>query len=145
MKKILIITYYWPPSGGAGVQRWLKFSNYFLEFGIEPIVLTVDEKFASYPVLDESLLKEIPKGIKVIRTKTKEPFSIYKKVAGKKEIPSGGFSSGDSHSFKDALMRFTRGNFFIPDARIGWNKYAFESACALIKQEKPAAIVLSKP
>src|ERR1051326_7023170 len=137
MKKVLIITYYWPPSGGAGVQRWLKFVKYFLELGIQPIVLTGDEKSASYPVLDESLSKEIPAEVKIIRTKTKEPFGIYKKVSGKKQIPSGGFASGETHSFKDALMRFTRGNFFIPDARIGWNKYALEKACEIIEQEKP--------
>ncbi len=144
-KKVLIITYYWPPSGGAGVQRWLKFAKYFLEFDIQPIILTVDPNFAAYPVLDESLSKEIPESIKVFRTKTKEPFGIYKKVFGKKQIPSGGFASGDSSSFKDALMRFTRGNFFIPDARIGWNKYAFKSACEIIEKEKPVAIITSSP
>lgn len=145
MKKVLIITYYWPPSGGAGVQRWLKFVKYFLEFDIQPIVLTVDKEFASYPVMDESLLKEIPESVKVVHTKTKEPFGLYKKISGKKQIPSGGFASGDTHSFKDALMRFTRGNFFIPDARIGWNKYAFESACEIIEKEKPVAVITTSP
>ncbi|MBI4947425.1 MAG: glycosyltransferase family 4 protein [Bacteroidetes bacterium] len=145
MKKFLIITYYWPPSGGAGVQRWLKLSNYFPEFNFQPIVITVDGAFASYPVLDESLLKEVPENLKVIRTKTKEPFGIYKKLTGKKQIPSGGFSSGNSSSFKDALMRFFRGNFFIPDARMGWNKFAYEAACEIIRKEKPDAIITSSP
>jgi glycosyltransferase involved in cell wall biosynthesis len=145
MKKVLIITYYWPPSGGAGVQRWLKFSNYFLEFDIQPIVITVDDTLASYPLLDESLWKEVPESIQVIRTKTKEPFGIYKKVAGKPQIPSGGFASGNTSSFKDALMRFFRGNFFIPDARMGWNRFAYEAACEIIRKEKPAAIITSSP
>jgi glycosyltransferase involved in cell wall biosynthesis len=145
MKKVLIITYYWPPSGGAGVQRWLKFAKYFLEFNIQPIIITVDKNLASYPVLDESLLKEVPENIKVIRTKTKEPFGIYKKVVGKNQIPSGGFASGNSSSFKDTLMRFFRGNFFIPDARMGWNKFAYEAACDFIQKEKPIAIITSSP
>ena len=145
MKKVLIITYYWPPSGGAGVQRWLKFVKYIPKFGIEPIVLTVDENFAAYPLLDESLGKEVPAGIKVIRTQTREPFGIYKKVSGKKQIPSGGFSSGDTSSLKDAVMRFTRGNFFIPDARIGWNNFAVDAACEIIEKENPIAIITSSP
>ena len=126
MQKVLIITYYWPPSGGAGVQRWLKFVKYFPECGIQPIVLTVEENLASYPLLDASLAKEVPKSVNVIRTKTKEPFGIYKKIFGKNKIPSGGFSNEGGASCKDAVLRFIRGNFFIPDARIGWNKFAFE-------------------
>ncbi len=145
MNKALIITYYWPPSGGAGVQRWLKFVKYFPESGIEPIVLTVDPGFASYPQTDESLLKEVPSSVKVIRTKTDEPFNAYKKVSGSKSIPSGGFASGNSSSFKDALMRFIRGNFFIPDARKGWNTYAFDAACKIIETEKPDAVITSSP
>ena len=141
----MIITYYWPPSGGAGVQRWLKFTKYFLEFDIQPIVITVDETLASYPVLDESLLKEVPESIRVVRTKTNEPFGIYKKVAGRKQIPSGGFASGNSSSFKDALMRFFRANFFIPDARMGWNKFAYEAACEIILKEKPVTVITSSP
>lgn len=145
MKKVLIITYYWPPSGGAGVQRWLKFVKYFLEFDIQPMVITVDENVASYPVIDYSLLSEVPESVKIIRTKTKEPFSIYKKVAGQKQIPWGGFASEDPASLKDKLMRFFRGNFFIPDARIGWNKFAYKASCDIIRKEKPVAIITSSP
>ncbi|MBE3139730.1 MAG: glycosyl transferase family 1, partial [Thermoplasmata archaeon] len=68
MNKVLIITYYWPPSGGAGVQRWLKFAKYLPEFGWEPVILTVDPEYAAYPVTDNSLTAELPSSVKVHRT-----------------------------------------------------------------------------
>ena len=77
MKKVLIITYYWPPSGGAGVQRWLTFSKYLPETGWQPIILTVDEKHASYPVKDNSFSDEISEDIKVYKTKSKEVLHFY--------------------------------------------------------------------
>ena len=67
MNKVLIITYYWPPSGGAGVQRWLKFSKYLPEFGWEPVILTVDPEYAAYPVTDDSLAANMPLSVKVIK------------------------------------------------------------------------------
>ena len=60
MQKVLIITYYWPPGSGAGVQRWLKFSKYLTKQGWEPLILTVDPDFAVYPAIDNSLNNEIP-------------------------------------------------------------------------------------
>ena len=76
MKKVLIITYYWPPSGGSGVQRWVYFAKYLPEFGIDPIVVTVDEKKASYKVIDKTLSSKIS-DVKVFRTNTLEPLKIY--------------------------------------------------------------------
>ena len=73
---VIILTYYWPPSGGSGVQRWMYFSKYLKELGWEPFVITVDEKKASYPVLDTSLEK-IVKNIKVIKTSTNEPLKLF--------------------------------------------------------------------
>ncbi len=83
MKKVLIITYYWPPSGGAGVQRWLKFIKYLPDFGWQPIVFTV--KDGEYPVLDNGLEKEVPKEIEVHKIPAWEPYGIYKSLAGKKK------------------------------------------------------------
>ena len=71
MKKVLIITYYWPPSGGAGVQRWLKFAKYLRNFGWEPVIYTPENP--EYPEADESLFKDIPTGIEVITTPIWEP------------------------------------------------------------------------
>lgn len=144
MKKVLIISYYWPPSGGSGVQRWLKFVKYFREFGIEPIVLTVDPRFASFPNHDYSLLAEIPEGIEIHTTQASSPFELYKKVR-KKDAPQAGFSGEKKSGLVDKAMRFIRGNFFIPDARIGWNKFALEKAKELIQQHNIDSIVTTSP
>ena len=82
MHKVLIITYYWPPSGGAGVQRWLKFVKYLHEFGWEPVIYTPLN--AEYPVIDDTLSKDIPAGVEVIRTPIWEPYEFYKKITGKR-------------------------------------------------------------
>lgn len=141
-KKVLIITYYWPPSGGAGVQRWLKLSKYLPEFGIEPIILTVDENSASYPILDQTLLKDVSPDLKVIKTKSFEILDWYKKIKKTKKVPYGGFASSSQNiGFVEKAMRFARGNFFIPDARIGWNRYALKEALKLIKSEGIETII----
>ena len=144
MKKVLIITYYWPPSGGSGVQRWLKFVKYFRNFGIEPIVLTVAPEFAALPNLDESLEHEIPAGIEIHKTRAKSPFGFYRKIK-KGAIPNSGFAGEGKASFFDNLFRFIRGNFFIPDARIGWNKFALEKARELIHLHAIDTIITSSP
>lgn len=144
VKKVLIITYYWPPSGGSGVQRWLKFVKYLREFGVEPIVLTIDPHFATFPNYDYSLLKEIPEGIEIHTTQASSPFELYKKVR-KKDAPQAGFSGEKTSGLVDKVMRFIRGNFFIPDARIGWNKFAIEKAKEIILQNKIDSIITSSP
>lgn len=144
-KKVLLITYYWPPSGGAGVQRWLKFSKFLPSLGILPVVVTVDEKKASYPVLDHSLGKEVPDDVQVFRTNTFEPFELYKKFTGKKEIPFAGFANEGTPSFFQRLSRFIRGNLFIPDARKGWNKYALKVAEQLIRKHGITTVITTSP
>lgn len=144
MKKVLIISYYWPPSGGSGVQRWLKFVKYFREFGIEPIVLTIDPAFATFPNHDYSLLEEIPEGIEIHTTQASSPFELYKKVR-KKDAPQAGFSGEKKTGLVDKAMRFIRGNFFIPDARIGWNKFALKKAKELIQFHNIDSIVTTSP
>jgi len=144
VKKVLIITYYWPPSGGSGVQRWLKFVKYFRDFGIEPIVLTVAPEFAALPNLDESLEDEIPVGIEVHKTRAKSPFGFYKKIK-KGAVPNSGFAGEGKANLFDNLFRFIRGNFFIPDARIGWNKFALEKARELIQLHGIDTIITSSP
>lgn len=145
MKKILIITYYWPPSGGAGVQRWLKFSKYLPEFGYTPVILTVDEKTASYAQLDYSLLQEVNPGIQVYKTKTFEPYNLYRKLSGKKEIPYGGFSNQKKITLFEKLSRLVRGNLFLPDPRKGWNRYALRKALELIRTEQIDVVITSGP
>jgi glycosyltransferase involved in cell wall biosynthesis len=144
-KQVLFITYYWPPSGGAGVQRCLKFVKHLPEFGITPTVITVSEKEGSYAVLDESLAADIPAGVRVIRTSTNEPFEWYKRLTGKKEIPYGGFANERRESLAQKFFKFLRGNLFIPDARVGWNKYAIKAASKLLAEEQFEAVFTTSP
>jgi len=143
MNKVLVVTYYWPPSGGAGVQRWLKFSKYLPEFGWEPIILTVDPEYAAYPVTDFSLKEDLPSLVKVYSTPAINYFGIYKKDISK--IPSAGFANSIDNTLKGKLLRFIRGNFFLPDPRKGWNKYAFEKACELIETEGIKNVITTSP
>ena len=123
-KKVLIITYYWPPSGGPGVQRVLNFAKYLPKYGWEPVILTVRK--GEYPAKDPSLEKEIPSHLKVYKTKTFEPFSIFKLVSGKKKDDAIGtyILSEKSPNLVTRLSKWIRLNLFIPDARVGWKRYA---------------------
>jgi len=145
MKKILIITYYWPPSGGAGVQRWLKFVKYLPEFGWEPVILTVDPRYASYPQRDESLAAEIEPNCKVYTTKSFELYNLYKWISGKKEVPYGGFANESKEGLFQKVSKFLRGNFLLPDPRRGWNKYALKKAAELIMQFNIETVVTTSP
>lgn len=120
-KKVLIITYYWPPAGGPGVQRWLKFSKYLPEFGWEPTVYIPENP--SYPLVDETLLNEVPNNIKIIKRKIWEPYQWAEKLNKKnKKFKAGQFDVGKNQSWKSKLSIWVRGNFFIPDARVFWVK-----------------------
>lgn len=143
MNKVLILTYYWPPSGGAGVQRWLKFAKYLPEFGWEPIIITVDPAYAAYPVTDESLAGELSSSVKVYKTPAVDYFSIYKK--DKTKIPTAGFANSIDNSLSGKIQRFIRGNFFIPDPRRGWNKFAFKKACEIIEAEGINHVITTSP
>jgi glycosyltransferase involved in cell wall biosynthesis len=146
MKKVLIITYYWPPMGGGGVQRWLKTTKYIREYGWEPIIFTPENGEIS--ILDEEMVKEIPKGVKEIRTPIWEPFNIYKKLTGKKKdekMAPGIASESKGNSFLQNLSVFIRGNFFIPDARKFWIKPASNYLINYLKENKIDAIVSTGP
>lgn len=145
MKKVLVITYYWPPSGGSGVQRWLKFVKYFPEFGYDPFVLTVKPEKASYPVMDESLEKEIPANLKVSKTNTFEVFEVYRKLIGKGQYPHSSFDNERKPSFLQKASRFIRGNFFLPDSRIGWKRFAVKEGIRLISKYNIDTIITTGP
>ncbi len=144
-KKALIFSYYWPPGSGPGVQRWLKFCKYLPENDWQPIVITVAN--GSYPSTDLSLEKDIPKDMLVHKTNTLEPFAIYNALRGKKgksvEVAMASVKGKQSAFAK--LSNFIRSNFFIPDARVGWNNYAYKKALEVIVQEKPDVIITSGP
>jgi glycosyltransferase involved in cell wall biosynthesis len=143
MNRVLIVTYYWPPSGGAGVQRWLKFAKYLSGFGWEPVILTLDPKYAVYPAKDPSLEKEIPAGLKILRTKATDWFRFYGK--DKSKVPSAGFANNRDDTLSGKMIRFIRGNFFIPDPRIGWNRHAVRKAVEIIKQENIKLLITTSP
>ena len=143
-KKVLILTYYWPPSGGSGVQRWMYFAKHLKSLGWEPIVVTVDEEKASYGVLDESLNQEVD-GIRVIKTSTREPLQLYSRLttgSKKKGIPQGEVKR---KSVFGKLSAFIRGNFFIPDARIGWVPFALKAARKIVAKEQITTIITTGP
>ena len=112
--KVLIITYYWPPAGGSGVQRWLKFVKYLQEFGIEPVVYTVEN--ANYLKQDTSLLNEVPKGIEILKQPIWEPTALLFWKKSKQQ------TKGISNVSKGGFLSFIRGNFFIPDPKVFWVK-----------------------
>jgi glycosyltransferase involved in cell wall biosynthesis len=141
--KVLIITYYWPPSGGAGVQRWLKFAKYLPSSGWLPVVVTIKPEYAAFPYKDPSLYGEIPLDVEVHRTRAVNYFALYNKDQSK--IPHSGFASGTGRSLRGAISRFVRGNFFIPDPRRGWNRFAFRKACELIRNEKITHVITTSP
>jgi glycosyltransferase involved in cell wall biosynthesis len=146
MKKVLIITYYWPPSGGAGVQRWLKFVKYLREFGWEPIVYTAENP--EVPVIDESLDKDIPEGIQVLRTKVWEPYHIYKKITGRKsseKIQTAFLSEKKKPGLAENISIWIRGNLFIPDARRYWIKPSVNFLSEWLKNNPVDMIVSTGP
>ena len=144
MKKVLIITYYWPPGSGPGVQRFLKFSKYLREFGWEPIILTVEN--GSYPSVDASLEKEVPPNLKVVKTKTFEPFQWYNLLKGKKGKSTGvGMVGLQNPSLFQKLALHIRANYFIPDARKGWKKHALKAAQEIIQTDGVDAIITTGP
>lgn len=146
MKRVLILTYYWPPSGGAGVQRWLKFVKYLRNFNWEPIVYTAEN--GEMPVIDESLLADVPEGIKVIKTKIWEPYSFYKMIVGQKKdekINAAFLNESKKKKNLQNLAVWIRGNFFIPDARKYWIKPSSRYLAAFLSKNPVDAIISSGP
>jgi glycosyltransferase involved in cell wall biosynthesis len=146
MKKILIITYYWPPSGGAGVQRWLKFAKYLRNFGWEPVIYTPLNP--EFPAIDNTLAKDIPADVEVIRTPIWEPYEFYKKFTGKKsttKINSGFLNDKKSPGLVEQLSVWIRGNLFIPDARKFWIKPSVRFLTKYLKENHVDAIVSTGP
>jgi len=144
-KKILIVLYYWPPAGGPGVQRWLKFVKYLPEFGIEPIVYA--PKNPNYPLVDESLLKETPPNIRVVKQPIFEPYGLAKIFLKNKTetISSGIIQKTKKQSFLEKMMLFIRGNFFVPDARKFWVKPSVKFLKDFIEKEGINTVITTGP
>jgi glycosyltransferase involved in cell wall biosynthesis len=146
MKKVLIITYYWPPAGGPGVQRITKFVKHLPEFGWQPIILTVMNPTS--PAKDESLLKDIPKICKVYKTKALEPFNLYRIFTGKKKhenIAKDIIIKKPDEKISEKISRIIRANLFIPDARVGWIPLMVKEGKKIIRKENPRVIFSTSP
>lgn len=145
-RKVLVIAYYWPPAGGGGVQRWVKFVKYLREYGWEPIVYTAEN--ADYPILDPSLNKEIPDGIEVIRRPILEPYNLFRKLKGMKKtdrMDPSFLSQGKKMGLKEKIAVWIRGNFFIPDARCLWISPSVRYLVHYLKVNPVDAIVSTGP
>ncbi len=145
MKKVLIITYYWPPSGGAGVQRWLKFVKYLPEFGWEPHVYTPENPEA--PSIDTSLLKDVNKEAVIIKREIWEPYTFYKKFTGKKGSVNAGFLAEEKtkSSLMEKISVWIRGNLFIPDARRFWIRPSVKFLYDYIRKNNIDVLITTGP
>ncbi len=144
MKKALIITYYWPPAGGPGVQRWLKFVKYLPDFDITPIVYIPENP--NYPIIDASFVSEIPEEVTIYKNPIKEPYklaSLFSKKQAKRI--SSGIIKTKNQSFMEKIMLWVRGNFFIPDARKNWVKPSVKFLSDIIEQEEIDTIITTGP
>lgn len=148
MKRVLLISYYFPPSGGPGVQRVLKFVKYLPAFGWQPTVLTLAPDHAAYPDLDPTLADEIPPSVRVERTRAWDPYAVYARVQGKAKgetVGVGFVKEGRAGDWKQRLARWVRANVFVPDARVGWVPFARRAARRLADEEAYDAILTSGP
>lgn len=144
-KKLLIITYYWPPAGGPGVQRWLKFVKYLPDFNIQPIVYIPENP--TYPILDEGLQSEVSEIAIILKNKIVEPYglaSFFGKSKTKK-ISSGIIPNQRKQSFFERTLLWIRGNLFIPDARFLWVNPSVKYLKKYIQENNIDTIVTSGP
>lgn len=145
-KKVLIVTYYWPPSGGSGVQRWLKFVKYLVRAGWEPYVFTPENP--SFTIEDKSLQKDVPDSVEVIRFPIWEPYQLFFKLSsllGKKSPQQADFISAGKKTFFQKISSWIRGNFFIPDARVFWVKPSVEYLIDFIARNEIEKIITTGP
>ena len=145
IKKILIITYYFPPAGGPGVQRWLKFIKYLPEFGLQPIVYIPENP--TYPIVDENLVAEIPSNVRILKHKIFEPYRFANFFSKNKIniISSGIIPSQKKQTFVDKFLLWVRGNLFIPDARIFWVKPSVKFLSKYVSENDINVIITTGP
>ncbi|SFN34528.1 Glycosyl transferases group 1 [Paenimyroides ummariense] len=145
MKKVLIIAYYWPPAGGPGVQRWLKFVKYLPDFDIEPIVYVPEN--ATYPIIDQDLVNQVNKNVTVLKQPIKEPYKLASIFSKKSTttISSGIIKAEKKQSFIEKILLYVRGNFFIPDARVGWVNPSVDYLSNYVKTNAVDVIITTGP
>ena len=144
-KKVLIVAYYWPPAGGPGVQRWLKFATYLPEFGIEPVLFVPQNP--SYPIIDEGLCDQVPADLKIIRGKIWEPYGVARLFSSGKtrKMSSGIVPAAKKAGLFEKAALWIRGNIIIPDARVFWVGPAVSRILQIIKEEGIDTIITTGP
>lgn len=143
LKKVLIVTYYWPPSAGSGVQRWLKFSKYLPEYGWEPVIFTPENP--DFELKDSSLLAEIPVELEVIKFPIWEPYSIFRKFKKEKLKDTSKILEREKKSPIDKLAIWLRANLLIPDPRVFWVKPSVDYLAQIMDANKFEAIITTGP
>lgn len=148
MKRVLVITYYWPPSGGSGVQRWLKFVKYLRDFGWEPVIYTPSNP--EMPYEDSSLLSDVPEDVEVLKTPIFEPYQLFNLFTGRKRNAKfqHGFLQSDKNEYQSLSSRLSiwiRGNLFIPDARMLWIKPSVRFLKEYLRNHHVDALVSTGP
>ena len=145
-KRVLIITYYWPPSGGITVLRCLKIAKYLRRYGWEPVIFTAEN--AHYPTIDRSNGRDVPAGVEVIRQKIWEPYALYKKFMGKpadENVNNVFYTDSAAGGWKHELAVWVRSNFFIPDARATWISGSVKRLTAYLSKHPVDAIFSDGP
>jgi glycosyltransferase involved in cell wall biosynthesis len=146
MHKVLIITYYWPPSGGSAVLRWLKFAKYLREFGWEPVIYTPQNPEPQE--IDNSLLKDVPPGLTVIQSRIWEPYTLYKRLSGKKKEDRLGVALMSTHKKPGRFSKLSlwiRSNLFIPDPRRCWVRPSIRLLTGYLKLNKVDVVITTGP
>lgn len=142
-KRVLIITYYWPPSGGSGVQRWLKFAKYLPEFGWEPVIFTPENP--DFDLKDESLLREISPQMEVLKFPIWEPYQLFRKLKKEKLKDTAKILEKKEKSWVDKLGIWLRANVIIPDPRVFWVKPSVSFLTELIQKGQFDALITTGP
>jgi glycosyltransferase involved in cell wall biosynthesis len=142
-RRVLIITYYWPPSGGSGVQRWLKFAKYLPETGWEPVIFTPENP--DFDLKDETLLKEVPLQLEVMKFPIWEPYSLFAKLNGKSKSHPGRMMEQKEKGVLEKAAIWMRANFLIPDPRIFWVKPSVKFLTDLVKSGQFQAVITTGP
>lgn len=144
-RRVLVLTYYFPPSGGPGVQRILKCVKYLPSFDWTPVVVTVEE--GAYPARDSSLATDVPGAAQVHRTSSWDPYHLYARITGRSEDEAvvQGSLEGREKTWKERIARWIRANIVLPDARVGWVPFAIAKGWRLLTDQSFDAILTTGP
>jgi len=148
MRKVLFITYYFPPAGGSAVQRILKFVKYLPLYGWQPVILTACRR--NYVLLDESLESEVPPSIEVFRTPAPDLYRWYGKMGkkgaqGPPDLAAIAVDKGRKNNLLQKQALKIRSALFVPDARVGWMPGAVKKGLEIIRQKPVEALFTSAP